>query len=86
MRACMGVCVCACTRGLRGAVISVVAFRGNGFGFRSIHGCSHTVKKPWISPKIFGQCTLNIYLPFTIILNLLPISLQVFSSIKTLVY
>ena len=49
--------------GLRGAVVSVVAFKAKGRGFKSTHGCSHIVPKPSISPALFGQCTLNIYLP-----------------------
>ena len=52
--------------GLRGAVVSVVAFKTKGRGFKSTHGCSHTVKKPSISHRLFGQCTLNISLLFTI--------------------
>ena len=52
--------------GPRGTVVSVVAFKANGRGFKSTHGCSHTVQKPSISPRLFGQCTLNICLPFTI--------------------
>ena len=52
--------------GLCDAVVSAVAFRAKGRGFKSTHGCSHTMKKPSISPRLFGQCTLNIYLHFTI--------------------
>ena len=52
--------------GLRGAVVSVVAFWVKGRGFKSTHGCSHTVQKPLISPRLFGQCTWNISLPFTL--------------------
>ena len=40
--------------------------KGKCRGFKSTHGCSHTVQKPSISPALYGQCTLNIYLPFTI--------------------
>ena len=47
--------------GLHGTVVSVVTFRVKGHGLKSTHGCSHTVQKPWL----FGQCTLNIYLPLT---------------------
>ena len=54
---------------LRGAVVSVVAFWAKGRGFKSTHGCSHTVQKPSISPRLFGQCTLNISLSFTITLS-----------------
>ena len=49
--------------GLRGAVVSVVAFWAKGRGFKSTHGCSHTMQKPSISPRLFGQCTLIISLP-----------------------
>ena len=52
--------------GLRGAVVRDVGFKAKGRGFKSTHGCSHTVQKPSISPALFGQCTLNICLPFTI--------------------
>ena len=52
--------------GLHGAVVSVVAFWAKSRGFKSTHGCSHTVQKPSISPRLFGQCTLNISLPFEI--------------------
>ena len=48
---------------LCGTVVSVVTFSFRWF--RSTHGCSHTVQRPLISPRLFGQCTLNIYLPFT---------------------
>ena len=46
------------------SVVSVVAFRPKGRLFKSTRGCSHIVQKPWISPRLFCQCTLNIYLPF----------------------
>ena len=36
--------------GLRGAVVSVVAFKAKGRGFKSTHGCSHTVPKPSFNP------------------------------------
>ena len=49
--------------GLPGAVVSVVAFKAEGRGFKSTHGCSHTVRKPWISHRLFCHCTFNIYLP-----------------------
>ena len=52
--------------GPRGAVVSVIAFNAEGREFKSTHGCSHTMQKPSISPRLFGQCMLNIYLPFTI--------------------
>ena len=52
--------------GLRGALVSVVAFRAWGHGFKSTYGCPHILQKPSISPRLFGQCTLNIYVPFTI--------------------
>ena len=52
--------------GLRGAMVSVVVFWAKGRGFKSAHCCSHTVQKPSISPKLFGQCTLNSSLLFTI--------------------
>ena len=61
---CRGSDILVC--GLRGAVVSVVAFWAKGRGFKSTHGCSHTVQKLSISPRLFGQCTLNISLPFTI--------------------
>ena len=34
------------------------AFWAKGRGFKSTHGCSHTVQKSSISPRLFGQCTL----------------------------
>ena len=81
--------------GLRGAVVNVVAFKAKGRGFKSTHGFSHTMQKPSISPALFGQCKLNIYLPFTILYhficksicfcNFLPLSkieLLLSSSIK----
>ena len=37
------------------------SIRTKDHGFKSTHGCSHTVKKSSISPRLFGQCTLNIY-------------------------
>ena len=45
------------------SVLTVVSFsvlhnRVKGRGFKSNHGCSHTVQKPSISPRLFGQCTL----------------------------
>ena len=50
--------------GLRGAVVSVVAFKVKGRGLKHIHGCSLTVqKKPSISSRIFCQCTLKYILP-----------------------
>ena len=54
--------------GLHGAVVSVVAFKAKGRGFKSTHGCSHTVQKPSISPRLFSQCTYiyTYHLPFTI--------------------
>ena len=50
--------------GLRDAVVAV-AFRAKDCGFKSTHGCSHTMKKPSINPRLFGQWTLNIYLPYS---------------------
>ena len=35
---------------LCGTVVSVVAFKVKGRGFKSTHGCSHTVQKPSINP------------------------------------
>ena len=58
--------------GLRDVVVSAVAFRAKGRGFKSTHGCSHTMKKHSISPRLFGKCTLNIYSPFTINPKLRP--------------
>ena len=52
--------------GFRGALVIFVAFRQKGRGFKSTHGCSDTVQKPLFSPRLFGQWTLSIYLPFTI--------------------
>ena len=59
-------CCISSVCGLCGAMVGYVAFRVQGRGFKSTHGCSHTVQKSLICPRIFGQCTLNISLPFTI--------------------
>ena len=54
---------------LRSAVVSLVAFRAKGRGFKSANVGSHNAQKPSISQRLFGQCTLklNVHLPFTII-------------------
>ena len=44
---------------LHGGVVSVVAFRVKGHGFKSIHCRSHTLQKPSISPSLFRQCRLK---------------------------
>ena len=51
---------------LRSAVVSLVAFRAKGRGFKSANGCRYVVQKPSTCFSLFGQCLLNIYLPFTI--------------------
>ena len=38
--------------GLCGAVVSVDSFKAKDHGFKSTHGCSHTVQKPSINPRL----------------------------------
>ena len=54
--------------GLRGAMVSVVAFRADGRGIKSTHSCSHTVQKPSINLRPVSQWTLKYtyHLPYSL--------------------
>ena len=61
--------------GLCGAAVSVVTFKAKGRRFKCSHGCSHIVQKPSISPRLFGQCTLNILTIYHLLTKLPGMSL-----------